>query len=191
MTEPLEVLVRQLKQGDRRAYAEIFRGFYAPLLTYSFRLTGCREASEDIVQSFFCSIWEEWRKLDETKSFTAYLYTSVRNRSLNYLRDNRSVALEDYDKASESNFLLELMEEEVYQELYRAVRLLPERCREIFLLKLEGKSNQEIAACLEITEDTVRSQLRRGRELLYESLSGFISVFLVYFRTFPIGIREC
>ena len=97
----------------------------------------------------------------------------MRNRSLNYLRDSRSVSIEGFEKQSDEDFLREMMEEEVYRELYAAIQKLPERCRQIFLLKLDGEENQKIADKLQISEETVRSQLRRGKELLQNNVISF------------------
>lgn len=132
-----------------------------------------REASEDIIQDFFCRLWEDRKRLVNDKSFYAYIYSSVRNRSLNYLRDSRSISIEGFEKQSDEDFLREMMEEEVYRELYAAIQKLPERCRQIFLLKLDGEENQKIADKLQISEETVRSQLRRGKELLQNNVISF------------------
>ena len=179
MNESLEILVTRLADGDKNAYSRIFYEFYTPLLLYSSKYTGNREASEDIVQDFFCRLWENRKKLVRDKSFLAYIFYSVRNRSLNYLRDTRSVSIEGFEKQSEEDFLSEIMEEEVYKEVYAAVQKLPDRCRQIFLLKLDGKENHEIAALLQISEETVRSQLRRGRELLQNDVSCLFAVVLI------------
>ena len=151
------ILVKRVSKGDRKAYAALFHEFYTPLLLYSKKFTKNREVSEDIVQDFFCRLWEDRKRLVNDKSFHAYMYSAVRNRSLNYLRD----------------FLREMMEEEVYRELYAAIQKLPERCRRIFLLKLDGEENQKIADMLQISEETVRSQLRRGKELLQNNVVSF------------------
>lgn len=45
----------------------------------------------------------------------------------------------------EDDFVGRMMEEEVYRELYDAVRRLPARCRDIFILKLDGADNRDIA----------------------------------------------
>ena len=56
------------------------------------------------------------KRLINDKSFHAYIYSSVRNRSLNYLRDTHSVSIEGFEKQSDEDFLREMMEEEVYRE---------------------------------------------------------------------------
>ena len=52
--ESMKILVRQVSNGDREAYATLFHEFYTPLLLYSIKFTRNRDASEDIVQDFFC-----------------------------------------------------------------------------------------------------------------------------------------
>ena len=177
--ESMEILVKQVSNGDRKAYAALFHEFYTPLLLYSIKFTKNRDASEDIVQDFFCRLWEDRKRLVNDKSFHAYIYSSVRNRSLNYLRDTHSVSIEGFEKQSDEDFLREMMEEEVYRELYAAIQKLPERCRQIFLLKLDGEENQKIADMLQISEETVRSQLRRGKELLQNNVISFYVLGLI------------
>ena len=177
--ESMKILVRQVSNGDREAYATLFHEFYTPLLLYSIKFTKNRDASEDIVQDFFCRLWEDRKRLINDKSFHAYTYSSVRNRSLNCLRDTHSVSIEGFEKQSDEDFLREMMEEEVYRELYAAIQKLPERCRQIFLLKLDGEENQKIADMLQISEETVRSQLRRGKELLQNNVISFYILGLI------------
>ncbi|WP_273497257.1 sigma-70 family RNA polymerase sigma factor, partial [Butyricimonas sp. An62] len=101
MMKSMKILVKQVSNGDRKAYATLFHEFYTPLLFYSIKFTKNREASEDIIQDFFCRLWEDRKRLINDKSFHAYIYSSVRNRSLNYLRDSRSVSIEGFEKQSD------------------------------------------------------------------------------------------
>lgn len=180
MMESMEILVKRVSKGDRKAYATLFHEFYTPLLLYSIKFTKNRDASEDIVQDFFCRLWEDRKRLMNDRSFGSYIYSSVRNRSLNYLRDIHSVSIEGFEKQSDEDFLREMMEEEVYRELYDAIQKLPDRCRQIFLLKLDEKENQEIAVLLQISEETVRSQLRRGRELLQNNITSLCASIIIH-----------
>lgn len=172
MTETWELVIKSLSKGDRKAYESVFSEFYVPLVLYACKFVKDHDVAEDIVQDFFCKLWEGRRHLPDIRSFKTYLYTSVRNRSLNYLRDKHSVSIEEATLFSESDFLKEMMEEEIYRELYAAIRKLPDKCGRILLLKLDGKDNIEIGKILGVTEETVRSQLRRGRELLQKNMTG-------------------
>lgn len=167
-------MAKLLAVGDKKAYETVFREFFRPLVVYACRLVGDRSTAEDIVQDFFCRLWEERRLLAEVRSCRTYLYRSVRNRCMNFLRDRRIVSLEELEEQPEGDFWTEMLEEEVFRELYAAIGRLPDKCREIFNLKLEGVENDGIAVRLGISEATVRSQLRRGRELLREALKGMM-----------------
>lgn len=171
MVKAWETTIQLLAKGDKVAYAAVFRAFYGPLVMYARRFVEDRDAAEDIVQGFFCRIWEDRQHLKSIQSFKSYFYSSIRNRSLNYLRDRHHVPIEGLEILKEEDFIMEMMEEEVYRELYTAIQALPEKCRLIFQMKLKGKGNPEIAIQLGITEETVRSQLRRGREILHKTLS--------------------
>lgn len=179
MVEIWENQIQLLAKGDKQAYATVFREFYRPLVMYACRFVVDRDAAEDIVQSFFCRLWENCSQLVNIKSLRSYFYSSVRNRSLNYLRDKHVVGLEEAEVRKEEDFLMEMMEEEVYRELYAAIYRLPDKCQQIVLMKLIGKDNREIAAELLLSEETIRSQLRRGRELLHKQLSGILAVLVL------------
>lgn len=172
MTETWETILQLLVKGDKQAYATVFREFYGPLVCYARRFVMDQDVAEDIVQGFFCHFWENRKNLPAIHSFKTYFYTAIRNRSLNYLRDKHAISIEGFDIRKEEDFLMEMMEEEIYRELYAAIRTLPDKCRQIFLLKLAGKENSEIACEMNISEETVRSQLRRGREILQKRLTG-------------------
>ena len=171
-------VIARLKRGDEETYTRLFRDFYAPLASYSVNFTGDSQASEDIVQNFFCKLWEDRRALSENKSLKAYLYVSIRNLSLNYIRDRRTHSLDGFDPSSGDDIMLEILREEVYSELYRAIQQLPDRCRNILTLKLEGIDNKEIARRMDITEDTVRSQLRHGKTLVRDIITRVVISFL-------------
>ncbi len=172
MTESWETILKSVSKGDKTAYNSLFREFYGPLVLYACHFVEDRDVAEDIVQGFFCYLWENRVELKTVQSFKTYFYTSVRNRSLNYLRDKHVVSIEGFEIRKEEDFLMEIMEQEIYRELYVAIRKLPDKCQQIFLLKLAGKDNNEIAQEMNISEDTVRSQLRRGREILQKQLIG-------------------
>ena len=182
MIKTWDTLIQSLAIGDREAYATVFREFYGPLVFYAHKFIGDKDAAEDIVQGFFCHLWEERKHLTQIESFKTYFYSAIRNRALNYIRDKHAISLEGMEIQKEEDFLKEMMEEEVYRELYAAIRELPDKCRAIFMLKLAGKENTEIAAELNITEETIRSQLRRGRELLRKNIQNLSVLTILFYR---------
>ena len=102
-----------------------------------------------------------------------YLYRSVQNQCLNYIRDKR--VEENYrnetEVASEDFFYNVLLEEEVFIRLRGAINELPEKFRDVINLNLEGLSDKEIALHLGISLDAVKQQKKRGKEQLREKLN--------------------
>lgn len=167
-----EVLVKKLSAGDKDAYSSLYQMYYVPLVHYSCRIVKKQEVAEDIVQGFFCWLWEEHRRLTEITYFKTYFYTAVRNLSLDFLKIKTLNNIPEKESATTGNFLEDIMEEEIFRLLHTAIQQLPQKCRQIMLMHLEGEDNQQIAKELNINEDTVRSQLRRGREILHDKFSG-------------------
>ena len=104
----------------------------------------------------------------------------MRNRCLNVLRD-RKIRDEYNNKLFEAQLFSDtedvVLDEEVQQRLQKALDALPEKCREIILLKvIENKKNKEIAEQLNIAETTVKTQVQRAYRMLRETL---IPIFLL------------
>jgi RNA polymerase sigma-70 factor (ECF subfamily) len=136
------------------------------------------DASEDIVQEFFCNLWKNRQDMNAAFSLSAYLFRSVHNNALHYLA-HRSVK-QKYEVAEQGDRRLcsrETLTRLELQELERAVeqtlRKLPERCARVFKLnRFEGKKYREIAEMLSISVKTVEADmgmaLREFRETLGE-----------------------
>ena len=107
-------------------------------------------------------------------SVRGYLLTALRNRCLNALRERR-VRDEHQDKLLEAQLASgteeEVVDEEVHRRLHEALDAMPERCREVILLKVvDGLTNREIAARTGVTEGTVKTQVQRAYKFLRDRL---------------------
>lgn len=106
-------------------------------------------------------------------SFRVYLYNSVRNASLDYLKhkDVEGNYLQKMLDSHSTTFRMEEEEEgffseEVYRQLLQTIDALPDRCREVFLMYMEGKKNEEIATALHVSLETVKTQKKRAMSFL-------------------------
>jgi len=120
------------------------------------------------------------KKLPSLASFRVYLYNSVRNASLDYLKhkDVEGNYLQKMLDSHSTTFRMEEEEEgffseEVYRQLLQTIDALPDRCREVFLMYMEGKKNEEIATALHVSLETVKTQKKRAMSFLRKKL-GFI-----------------
>ena len=99
-------------------------------------------------------------------AFRSYLYTYVRNTALDYLK-HQHIEQDYANKMAEMPEMPEedeLNREEEYQKLFSLIDELPEQCRKVFLMALDGKKKKEIADALQISVVTVKTQKMRAMQ---------------------------
>jgi len=123
------------------------------------------QQAEEITQDIFMKVWTTRQRLEEVRSFDNYLFIIARNHIFNETR--KKIALvcglpEQAIQHPETSSLPDLQTEykESYRQLLKGIELLPEKRKQVFKLsRLEGLSNEEIAAQLGIHKDTVYQYL--------------------------------
>ena len=173
------ILVR-IKKRDKEAFRYLYEFYFTKMVLFAESYLYDEEEARDLVQDLFFHLWDHASSLHVSSSIKAYLFTSVRNRCLNVLRD-RKIRDEHNDKLFEAQLFSGtedvVIDEEVQQRLQEALDSLPDKCREIILLKVvEGKKNKEIAEHLDIAETTVKTQVQRAYRMLRERM---IPIFLL------------
>lgn len=152
-----------------KEFETYFRQLYVPLGMYALRMVDDADVAEDLVQDAFVKAWTylgEGRRID---SFAPFMYRTVRNVCLTYLRDRRETVGEECipdadDEAIDTSFR--------DARIWKAIDDLPEQCRRVFLLsKRDGLSNEEIAEELGISVKTVKNQMTKAFSRLREALS--------------------
>jgi RNA polymerase sigma-70 factor (ECF subfamily) len=136
--------------------------------------------AEEIVQDTFVKIWENAGRINIETSIAAYLYTSVRNNSLNHLKHEKIKKKYEQEEAIAPRPEDSTLEEQVDITLFRTLLAralidLPDKCREIFeMAKFEGLAYDEIAGYLEVSEKTVENQMGIALKKLRESLHPYV-----------------
>ena len=77
-------ILTKIKEGDIKAFEEVFRRYYSSLCWYAAGITGEMEAAEEIVEELFYVFWKDREHLQIFQSVKSYLYTAVRNEALQY-----------------------------------------------------------------------------------------------------------
>ena len=175
MNEEKTPFIENLNKQQTSAYHQLYDEYYKVLVLYAINFLSSQQAAEDIVQELFATMWEKKMKFLSLPSFRTYLYNSVRNASLNYLKHQNVESLYLEHLANTYREILEeeeedTNEEEVYRLLFRAIDKLPTRCREVFLLHIDGKKNEEIATLLGISIETVKTQKKRAIQFIKEQM---------------------
>lgn len=168
-----EEFIKQINGKHIAAFRELFSVFYRYLVLYAMRYVRQQEVAEDVVQEVFVAIWESDKEYNSYHGFRAFLYDSVKNKCLNHLkheeveRRHAEIMMQEQEEDDED---YRLMREEMYRELHRVVALLPDRCRAVFELHLQGKKNEEIASLLKLSVETVKTQKKKAMYFLRERL---------------------
>lgn len=174
-----EDFIEQLNMKQITAFRELFRAFYRYLVLYAMRYVKQQEVAEDMVQEVFMAVWESDKEYNSYHGFRSFLYDSVKNKCLNYLKHQeveRRHAERIVIEQEEEDEDYRLMREEMYRALHRAVNDLPGRCRAVFELHLEGKKNEEIAQILQLSVETVKTQKKKAMAFLREQLGGLFYI---------------
>lgn len=154
----------------------VFDNYYVPLCYYASKIVD-RDMAKDVVSSVFIKFYEQKKAFSNSDQFLKYIYTSVKNASLDYLKsdqrkDNREnqYALLNYEHGEIE--WQELVENEIWSDTYRELNGLPVQCRRVIKLGyLEGLNNSEIADKLDISIQTVKNHKYRGIQILRKKLA--------------------
>jgi RNA polymerase sigma-70 factor (ECF subfamily) len=151
-----------------------FKQYYKLALLISVRITNDLVSSEDIVQDTFLELWKKSEVNPIGTNLKSYLLKSVKNRSLNYVRDKKEhIELEpDLHEFFDEEYNFE-REEKISKILFE-IDKLPPKCKEIFkLVALKQLKYSEVAEKLNITNNTVKTQLN----IAYKQLRKFCLIF--------------
>jgi len=166
-------------------FADIYKKHYHELCIYAIRFLKDEDEAEEIVQEIIFKLWEQREQLESVNSLRSYLYRSVHNRCLNYIK--HQLHKNKYsDKAYLEMKKLELESTEDYQnkeleeKVHFAISELPDRCKEVFQMsRFEGKKNKEISEHLGISVKAVEANITRALSSLRESLDKYLKIELI------------
>ena len=144
-------------------FKEIYDVYYYDLCRFLNYYTRDIRIIEEVVQELFTTLWEDRSKI-EIEYIKTYLYKGARNRMLNHLRDssNRKILMEQWAKSMhDTQHATDCIDREEFRvTLSEAINLLPDKCREIFLLSRDHKlSYKEIAQIKNLSIKTVENQM--------------------------------
>jgi len=174
---------------DKRAFEELFRSFFPSLVLFAQKYVPDQDTAKEIVHNVFINLWEKRQQVDTGSPLKSYLFTSVHNRCLNYIRDQKKFDKDEtifqrMDSADFSDGVDLLEEQELEQRIYDALHSLPEKCREIFMLnRFEGLKYAEIAEKLGISVKTVETQMSKALKILREKLIDYLGMIILFILT--------
>ena len=175
---------------DIKEFETIFRQHYPELCGFANKYLHDLDAAEETVQTVFVKMWEKRAELEITTSVRSYLFTSVRNGCLNYIKHMkiRDDYKEHNQREMDQNRVLaddDLEASELENRIHSSINSLPEKRKKIFILsRYEGLKYQEIAEKLNISVKTVEHQMGSAIKQLKTDLAEYIVMLSLLFWNF-------
>lgn len=172
-----------LKKGDPDAFERVFKLTHARLLSYCKLFVTATDQADDLVQECFLNLWEKRKSIKPNQSVESLLFVMLRNRCLNYLRDNKFLHAEmnlhsvpeiDLQHLFELDFTgieRKSIEEELIEAIKEEIEKLPLKRKEVFVKsKIEGLKNREVADQLGISLKMVEKHLKLAKDQIQKEL---------------------
>ena len=179
----------------KKNFETFYITWYSRVKRFACSFVMTEEDAEDIVQDVFLQLYLQRDFFDASIPLISYLFISVKNKCLDFLR-LRIAAQHAVDKLSNEYeadlriryeslemLLVDFSEEKsLHLRLERALDKLPEQCRKIFMMnKLEGIKQKEIAQVLNLSVNTVETQMGIAYKKLREELKDVVLFLLFLF----------
>lgn len=174
-----EELIYLLNESNILAFNEIYGRYWMKLLAQATYGLQNEAEAEECVQDVFVKIWNNRASLSLKFKLSTYLFRAIKNQVINVLEKryalrNQLVPLsQEADVSSAISADAGLLEKELLAALEAAVAALPEKCGIVYRKsRFEGKTNQEIAQEMGISEKTVEGHITKAIKEIREGLDG-------------------
>ena len=175
-----QLVARSLKQ-DHEAFGQLIDRHASAIVNLAYRMVGNQAEAEDLAQEAFLAAFKALPTFRADAKFSTWLYRIATNKCKDWLRVKRP-GQGQYDVDADEQLDLHVAEErtpeellsqqQVGQELERALQRLPALYREAFVLKhIEGLSYEEMEAILGVSGDTLKMRVYKGRVQLSRELA--------------------
>lgn len=177
-------LMVENRKGDQKAFEYFFNLRYHSLCLYIQNYTRDWDTAQEISQEVFVKFWVKRQDIFITSSAKSYLFRMAYNQFIMQKREEgKETDLIDHLTYEATQDYHELSQQEINRKtnlIQKSIAKLPERCRKILELRMDGASYKEIAAELNISIKTVESQMRIAYIRLREDLKDLFVLFMMF-----------
>ena len=182
----------KIQHNDDTSFRLLYHLFYPGMCQYASQLLGDRYVAEEVVQDVFLKAWNKRKNIfSKDGSIKKYLFRLAHNQCLDILRKNNTrkeimvqlLSSEMWVNISEKygfdeTMIGQLEAEDTAARIQQVIEQLPAQCREIFIKsRFEFRSNEEIATEMNLSENTVKTQIFRA----LKKIKGYLYIFLLFF----------
>ncbi|HHT9152499.1 MAG TPA: RNA polymerase sigma factor [Candidatus Hypogeohydataceae bacterium YC40] len=177
--DPESVLINRLKEGDKEAFEELVERYKEKCFALAYRFLGNPEDARDISQEAFAQVYLHIKDFRSESTFKTWFFKIIINLCRRQWQKRSVQSLDLYidkeiDPLAQDDVELEVEQKELKRAIEGAVRRLPTKQREVFIMKhMEGMKISEISEVLNCAEGTVKMHLFRAVRALQEKLKGW------------------
>ena len=180
------------EQRENIKFEDIYLSYFSKMKHFATEYVISDEDAENIVQDVFVELWENKEMLNMHMNLIAYLFTTIKNKCLNHIR--HKIVVQNTATKMQEEYLISLRmnldsletfdnklfsDQDIEKVINRALDSLPEKCRTIFFMsKIEGKKQKEIAQELNISINTVGTQIGIAYKKLRTELKDYLPIML-------------
>ncbi len=173
------ILQRIAIHDDQKAFSEFFDYYHSKLIKFAHLYVPNYNQSEEIVSEVLIKLLKKRKELHKIEKFEGYLFTMVKNQSLNFLKQNKKKLnhlslenLEDFFSTERIDPYEKYLESELRELLIKTIEKLPPKRQMVFkLIKDEGMSQKEVAELMDLSIRTVEAHLKLAVKDVREKIS--------------------
>ncbi|RKD90310.1 RNA polymerase sigma factor [Mangrovibacterium diazotrophicum] len=182
-------LVERFVSGDQMAFEILFHRYKSKLNGFVLKFAPSQLDADDVVQRVFIKLWTQREKVNPDRAFVSFIFTIARHEVVDQLR--KGITRKLYFVGNEAMIDLHVTDQEegdwrkeLEDKVVALIENLPERRKQIFRMsRFEGLSYKQIAGRLEISENTVDSQIRHALNYIRKELTkAQIMLFSIFFK---------
>ncbi|WP_410219949.1 RNA polymerase sigma-70 factor [Pedobacter sp.] len=169
-------LLQMLKNGSALAYTIIYNRYFETLYIHALQKLNDKEEAKDIIHELFTQIWKKRTEIEITGGLKAYLYTAVKNKILDFIAhqqvENKYInSLQSFIDQGICITDHKIREKQLTELIDNGIQQLPNKMREIFeMSRKQNLTHREIAVKLNISEQTVKTQVKNALKVLRTKL---------------------
>lgn len=180
------LLIQQILNDSQYAFNQLFDKYYDYAFDVACLYCSFHDA-EEVISDVFAKLWTNRMQLEDISNFKSYLFISIKNQCLNYLRKKKidTVSIENsfnYHDQKDMDPQYQIEMDELTAQVEDVIADLPPKCKEAFILvREEGLKYKEAAKKLAISENTLDVHLKKATRRILEVIRNYGLKLLILF----------
>jgi RNA polymerase sigma-70 factor (family 1) len=176
ITKETEQLLSEVQNDNHFAFSRIFDLYKGRIFNFALKFVINETNADEITQMVFVKLWEKRKKIHVSESLDSYLYVLTKNTCFDFLRkiSNDRKLLESFLRAYKLDSAViddDIFQQEMSFHLEKVIDKLPQRQKDVYVsAEIHGKSYEQIAKEMNISKNTVKTQLKLARLFVKRNL---------------------